>query len=102
VGYSRIEDMTRRACHAAEQGRWDIVDQLYRERERELPSASLSGEERRQIVLLDRCVEERARVARGALASLLQETAVQRQKIEELRRRIGVPARDTGTILLQA
>lgn len=102
MGCSRIEEVTRQACRAADEGRWDLVEQLYRERESELASEPLSGEERLRIVTLDRRVAEQALVARNALGALLQETAAQRQKIEELRRRIGPSFLDTGTILLQA
>ncbi|MDH5641898.1 MAG: hypothetical protein OEY28_11445 [Nitrospira sp.] len=99
---SRLEEITQQACDAAAQGRWDLVERLYEERESELTSVALSDAKRQQIVALDRRVEEHARVARGALGLLLQETATQRQKVEEWRRRISVSLRDAGTVQLRA
>lgn len=97
-----IEELTQRACDAARQGRWDLVEQLYGERGSELAAVPLSSEERLRILALDREVQGQATVARAALASSLLETARQRQRLEEIRRRVGASVRDSSTILLQA
>ena len=99
---SIIEEITRRACAAAEEGCWDLVGQAYRERESELAAGCLTNEEKLRILEMDRWVEERVRVAQSALASLLQGAAVQRQRIEDVRRRVGGMSRSVNTILVQA
>lgn len=102
MGYGHIEEVTQRACAAAEQGRWDLVDQFYAEREAQLASTALSDRERRHILTLDHRVEEHAQVARKALETLLRETVVQRKRMQDIRRRVGITSHDGGKIFLQA
>lgn len=101
-GRSRIEELTERALTAAREGRWDIVDQCYREREFQFGADPLSMEERRRLLALDRQIQEQASVAHKVLASVLQDAVLYRQRLKKLRRKLGASAADTGTIHVQA
>jgi|DewCreStandDraft_4_1066084.scaffolds.fasta_scaffold72433_2 hypothetical protein len=99
---TRIEELTHQAFAAAQEGRWDVVDRCYRERESELGAASLSMEDGERLLALDRQVHELGSVARTVLASVLRDAAVHRQRLKELRRHLGASVADSGTIRLHA
>jgi hypothetical protein len=101
-GRTRIQELTHRAFTAALAGRWDLVDQCYRERESQFGGAPLSMEEQQRLLALDRQVQEQATVVHKVLASILQDAVMHRQRLMALRRRLGATIVESGTILLQA
>jgi multidrug resistance efflux pump len=93
-----IESVTEAAGIAASRGEWDRVDQYYQQREPLLSQATLSPEALSRVLTMDRTIEGQVKVAQAGLASLLDEAARTRQRIQGLRRWNGAMASDSGTI----
>jgi len=96
------ERLTSAAERAAEEGRWDIVDQCYREREQQCRSLSLSPSDAERLQARDRRIEERIRLAQTALASLQHDAAAIRRRLKGLRQGQGAGSSESGMILLEA
>jgi hypothetical protein len=97
-GDPTLESMTEAAWRAAANGEWDRVDQYYQQRESFLSQTALSPEALARVLTLDRTIEGRIKVAQAGLASLLDEAARTRQRIQGLRRWSGAISSDSGTI----
>ena len=93
-----IESLTEAAGMAAARGEWDRVDQCYQQREQLLSRATLTTEALARVLTLDRTIEGQVKVAQAGLASLLDEAARTRQRIQGLRRWNGAMPLDSGTI----
>lgn len=90
--------VTEAAGMAAAQGEWNRVDHYLRLRENLLSQEALSLEHRTYMVRVDRTIAERIKVAQAGLASLLDEAAKTRQRLQGLRRWNGAFSSDSGTI----
>jgi hypothetical protein len=99
---SPLERLTAAAEQAAGEGRWDVVDRCYREREPQLRGLSLSPQEAERLRARDRRIEERASLAQAALASLMRDAAAIRQRLKGLRQGQGAQSSESGMILLEA
>lgn len=93
-----IANITEAAAIAAARGEWNRVEAYYQRRELLLSQEVLSPEALAQVLAMDRRIEEQVRVAQGGLASLLEEAAKTRQRIQGLRRWSGAMSSDSGTI----
>ncbi|MEQ1792869.1 MAG: hypothetical protein ABL970_01655 [Nitrospira sp.] len=98
TGSPTLESVTEAAGLAAANGEWDRVAQYYLQRESLLAHARLSPEALARVMAVDRCVAEQATVAQAGLASLLEEAARTRQRIQGLRQWNGATSLDSGTI----
>lgn len=102
AGNAQLERLTVAARGAAEQGRWDLVDECYRAREAAMRGARLLPQDAERILAIDGEVRERALAARTALAELLRESLAVRLRLRGLRHGAGVPATASGRIGLEA
>ena len=93
-----IEALTEAAGIAAAKGEWDRVDQLYGQREPLFSKTALSPDVLARVAQVDRTVADQIKLAQAGLASLLDEAARTRQRIQGLRRWIGATSLDSGTI----
>lgn len=87
-----IVRLTRTAVEAARSGRWDIVIQCYRDRGVLLETATEVIDQGEDLLVLDRQVRDHAQTAQVLLASLLDEAASTRRRLQGVRRRLRVPA----------
>jgi hypothetical protein len=99
---SQLERLTHTAKDAAEQGRWDIVGDCYRERESAIVGTSLLPHEADRLMTIDGRIREQALVAKKALASLIRESSMIRRRLKGLRQGTGAASSDSGMILLEA
>lgn len=83
---------------AATRGEWNRVDHYYQLRENLLSRESLSPEHLAYVLTVDRTIAEQITVAQAGLASLLDEAAKTRRRLQELRRWNGALPSDSGTI----
>ena len=81
----RLEDVTRQALIAAEQGRWDVVSACYFRRAAWLVDGTISADLARRLAEMDSVVFELARVARAAVGQAIGdlEGVVRRLRILE-------------------
>ncbi len=93
-----IASVTEAAGAAAARGEWDRVDGYYRQREKLLSQEALSPETLARVLTVDRTIEEQIKIAQAGLASLLDEAAQTRRRIQGLRRWNGAMSSDSGTI----
>lgn len=98
TGMAELERLTASARDAAEQGRWDLVDECYRLRDIAMQGAPISRQDAERILASDRQVQERALVAKAAVAELLRESQAVRLRLGKLRHGAGA----IGTINVQA
>lgn len=84
-----LERLTVSAKDAAEQGRWDLVDECYRLRDIAMQGASILRQDAERMLASDRQVQERAFVAKEAVAELLRESQVVRLRLSRLRHGAG-------------
>lgn len=89
AGMMELERLTLSARDAAEQGRWDLVDEYYRLREAAMQGASIARQDAERMLASDRQVRERALVAKAALAELLREAQAVRLRLGRLRHGAG-------------
>ncbi len=94
--------LTERAREAAREGRWDTVADCYKERERLLAHGAVPAEEAAHLRHIDRQVEERARLAQAALASLMRDAAKIRQRLQGLRQGQAAPSTGAPVFRLEA
>jgi hypothetical protein len=80
-----LRDLTARAGHAAELGRWDQVEECYRLRGEQLQNHLIPPALATELTQFDRAVEARIVNARTALQSQLIETVRIRQNLQGLR-----------------
>lgn len=97
-----LERITSVARQAAEEGRWDVVDECYRERGQYLDDAVLRPEEADRLLAMDHVIQARALLRQAALAALMHEPARIRQRLKGLRQGTGAPSSDSGMIRLKA
>ncbi len=83
---------------AAARGEWNRVVHYYHLREDLLSQDTLSPKHRAYVLTVDRTVVEQIKVAQAGVASLLDEAAKTRQRLQELRRWNGALTPDSGTI----
>ena len=93
-----LERLTVSARDAAEQGRWDLVDECYRLRDIAMQGASILRQDAERMLASDRQVRERAFVAKAAVAELLRESQAVRLRLGRLRHGAG----SIGTIDVEA
>ena len=93
-----IMAVTEAAEIAAARGEWNRVDHCYQLRENLLSHEALSPEQRASVLTVDRRIAEQITVAQAGLASLLDEAAKTRQRLQGLRRWNGAGSSDSGTI----
>lgn len=93
-----IVQITEAAAGAAARGEWNRVDQYYRRRETLIGQTPLSSEALARVQQVDRTITEQIKVAQAGLASLLEEAAKTRQRIQGLRRWNGAMSMCSGTI----
>ena len=84
-----LERLTVSARDAAEQGRWDLVDECYRLRDIAMQSASIPRQDAERMLASDRQVQERALVAKAAVAELLRKSQAVRLRLSRLRHGAG-------------
>jgi enoyl-CoA hydratase/carnithine racemase len=101
TGTTRLT-LTELAREAAKEGRWDTVADCYRERELLLANGAVPAEEAAHLRYIDRQVEERARLAQAALASLMRDTAKIRQRLQGLRQGQAAPSTGSAVLRLEA
>lgn len=99
---TQLERLTAAAEQAAEEGRWDVVDRCYREREPQFQGLSLSPQEAERLRARDQRIQERARLAQAALASLMRDAAAIHQRLKGLRQGQGATSSESGMILFTA
>ena len=99
---ARRAELTEAARTAAEQGRWDIVRDCYRLRERSLADEAVTAEEAARLLVIDREIHAQAQLAQTVLASSMRDAAAIRQRLAGLRRGQGAPAGESGMIVLEA
>ena len=90
--------VTEAAGIAAARGEWNRVDHYLHVRENLLSHETLSSEHRAYVLTVDRTIAEQITVARAGVASLLNEAAKTRQRLQGLRRWNGAMSTDSGTI----
>lgn len=93
-----IMAVTEAAGMAAARGEWNRVVHYYNLREDLLSRDTLSPGHRAYVLTVDRTIAEQIKVAQAGLASLLDEAAKTRQRLQGLRRWNGALASDSGTI----
>jgi hypothetical protein len=93
-----LERLTVSARDAAEQGRWDFVDECYRLRDIAMQGASIPRQDAERMLASDRQVQERAFVAKAAVAELLRESQAVGLRLSRLRHGAG----SIGTIDVEA
>jgi hypothetical protein len=98
TGRAELERLTVSARDAAEQGRWDFVDECYRMRDAAMQGATITQQDVERMLASDRQVRERALVAKAALAELLRESQAVRLRLSRLRH----GAEAMGTIDVEA
>lgn len=97
-----IARLTKTAVEAARSGQWDIVIQCYRERGILLETTGGAVDQGEDLLKLDRQVRDHAQTAQVLLASLLDEAASTRQRLQGLRQRLSVPASASEAISVEA
>lgn len=90
TGRVELKRLTESAWDAAEQGRWDLVDEYYRLRDVAMQGASIPRQDAERMLASDRQVQERAFVAKAAVAELLRESQAVRLRLSRLRHGTGV------------
>jgi hypothetical protein len=93
-----IMAVTEAAGIAAARGEWNRVDHYYQLRENLLSQEALSPEHLARVLTADRAIAEQIKVAQAGVASLLDEAAKTRQRLQGLRRWNGALSSDSGTI----
>ena len=89
ISRDELERLTVSARDAAEQGRWDLVDECYRLRDIAMQSASIPRQDAERMLASDRQVQERALVAKAAVAELLRKSQAVRLRLSRLRHGAG-------------
>lgn len=102
TGRAELERLTVSARDAAEQGRWDLVDECYRARGAAMRGTTFLPEDAERMLAIDRQVQEQALAAQTAVAQLLRESFAVRLRLRGLRHRAGGPATVSGMIVLEA
>ena len=97
-----LERITTVAQQAAEDGRWDIVDECYRARGHYLEDTVLSPEEAERLLTMDHAIQARVQLRQAALAALMHEPARIRQRLKGLHQGAGTLSSESGTICLKA
>jgi hypothetical protein len=67
----QLEEVTRQALVAAEQGRWDVVRACYSRRGDVLTQGTVSALLAERLGQVDRVIQERARVAQAAVGQVI-------------------------------
>ena len=93
-----IMAVTEAAGMAAARGEWNRADHYLQLRENLLSQETLSPEHRAYVLTVDRTIAEQITVAQAGLASLLDEAAKTRRRLQGLRRWNGALSSDSGTI----
>lgn len=93
-----IMAVTEAAGTAAARGEWNRVDHYFQIREDLLHQEALSPEHLAYVLTVDRTIAEQITVAQAGLASLLDEAAKTRQRLQGLRRWNGALSSNSGTI----
>ena len=102
TGTAELDRLTLFAREAAEQGRWDLVDECYRARGAAMQGASLMPQDAERMLAIDRQIQEQAITAKAALAELLREAFAVRLRLVKLRQVVGEGRTVTGTIGVDA
>lgn len=89
AGMAELERLTVSARDAAEQGQWDLVDECYRLRDLSMQGVSIPRQDAERMLASDRQVQERALVAKAAVAELLRESQAVRLRLSRLRHGAG-------------
>jgi hypothetical protein len=95
---AEILRLTVEAKAAAEQGRWDLVDECYRARGVAMQGALIAREDAERMLASDKQVQELALVAKSAAAELLRESQAVHLRLNRLRH----GAEAIGTIDVEA
>jgi hypothetical protein len=99
---AELERLTLSARDAAEQGRWDFVDECYRVRGTAMQGVTLLPQDAERMLAIDKQIQEQAFAAKKAVAQLLRESLAVRLRLRELRYGVGGRATASGTIVLKA
>ena len=97
-----IVRLTEAALEAAEQGRWDAVIQCYRDRGALLEAIPAPVRGADDLLKLDETIRERANTVQAVLTSVLGEAMATRQRLQELRHRLGTLSSAPGTVSVEA
>lgn len=89
TGSDELERLTVSASDAAEQGRWDLVEECYRLREAVMHGVPIAQQDAERMLASDRQVQERALVAQAAVTALLRESQAVRLRLSRLRQSAG-------------
>ena len=101
-GQADVVQLTKAAAEAAELGRWDAVDQYYRERGALLMAIPTPVPEASDLLRLDDQIRDRVRTVQAVLASLLGEATATRQRLQGLQQRLGVQPSAPVTVSMKA
>jgi hypothetical protein len=99
---AELERLTASARDAAEQGRWDLVDECYRMREVAMQGVSIAQQDAERMLATDRQVRERVLVAKTALAEQLRQSFATRMRLKGLRSGIGDLGGESGALRMKA
>jgi hypothetical protein len=89
AGRDELERLTVSAREAAEQGRWDLVDECYRARGAAMQGATLLPQGAARMLAIDKQIQEQALAAKTAVAQLLRESLAVRLRLGKLRHGAG-------------
>jgi enoyl-CoA hydratase/carnithine racemase len=87
---AEIMRLTKAAVEAAQVGQWDLVMKCYQDRGVLLEAAAAPVSEANDLLKLDEEIRDRLNTAQAVLTALLGEAAATRQRLQGLRRRLGV------------
>lgn len=99
---AEILRLTVEAKEAAEQGRWDLVEECYQKRETAMNRGVLSQDQIERLLAVDRWIQAQALVAKTALAEQLRQSFATRMRLKGLRSGIVKSGGDSGTFLMKA
>lgn len=97
-----IVRLTKAAAEAAERGKWDVVIQCCHDRGVLLQTARAPVRGSDDLLKLDGRIRDRVTTAQAALASLLDEAAETRRRLQGLRRRLGELPQTPASVSVEA
>jgi len=94
-GEARLEEITREAFIAAEQGRWNVVSACYCQRGEGLAHGTISAALASRLAEMDAIIFERARVAQAAVGQAIGDVESVARRLRALEGHVG-QGRDNG------
>jgi hypothetical protein len=85
----QIETLTRKAVNAAEEGRWNVVIDVYRNRGEQADLEQISPAMAQRIMALDEWILQKIKMVQAATAQQIMELQEKRRKLSVLKRQWG-------------